>query len=81
MFDLIDDRKRLEIKWWTVPAEAFILFATGVDVGILIGRRDADPFDWLQAVFLIFGSLAILLRVVRELMRRHTEERTRQDAR
>jgi hypothetical protein len=78
MFDLIEDRKRPEIKWWTVPGAAVILFGAGVDVGILIGRRDADPSDWVQVAFLVLMSVLILLPIVRELSDRHSH-RTRPD--
>lgn len=81
MFDLIEDRKKPEIKWWTIPATIFLIFCTGVDVGILIGRRSVDRFDWLQAAGLVFVSLYILSPINRELAARRTQEEKKQDVR
>lgn len=72
MFDLIEDRKRVEIKWWTLPSAVILIFLMGVDVGILIGRRDHHPFDWLQIAFLIVVLLWILLPIGREVASRLT---------
>jgi len=80
VFDLIEDRKRPEIKWWTIPGAVFIIFCTGMDTGILIGRRNVDPFEWLQVVFLICISLGILWPIAREVMVRGTEERKKDEA-
>lgn len=68
MFDLIDDRKRPEIKWWTLPAAVFIVFCAGVDAGILLGGRNTDPSDWLQFAFLILISCLLLWPIGRELV-------------
>lgn len=67
MFDLIEDKTKPEIKWWTVPSAAFLILLVGVNFGILIGRRDVDPYDWVQAIFLFFVALVILRVVAREL--------------
>jgi hypothetical protein len=68
MFDLIEDRKRPEIKWWTVPAAVFLIFCTGVNAGILIGRRTIDPVDWLQMAFLVVVIGRVLWPIGREFV-------------
>ena len=78
MFELLEDRKRTEIRWWTIPGAAVILFGAGVAVGILIGRRDADPTDWAQVAFLVLVSVLALLPIGRELSDRHSH-RTKPD--
>lgn len=75
MFEIINDKRRYEIKWWMVPSAALMFLLLGINIGILIGRRDADPSDWLQVVFLLFVSLAIVWPVIRELMARQAKEK------
>ena len=67
MFDLIGERKRPAVKWWTIPAAVCIVFCCGVDTGILIDRRDTDPSDWLKVAFLILISVGTLWPIGREL--------------
>lgn len=74
MFDLIDKKKH-EIKWWTVPSLALAMLLLGINLGILIGRRDVNPSDWVQVAFLLFISLVITWPVARELMIRREEEK------
>ncbi len=76
MFELLEDRKRPEIKWWTIPGVFLIVFCSGIAAGILIGRRNVDPFEWLQVAFLILIAFAILSPISRELSR-WAEERER----
>ena len=80
MFDLIEDRKRPQIKWWTMLGAALIIFCTGANAGILIGRRNTDPFEWLQVVFLLLISLGVLWPIGREVIAYRTEEQNKDDA-
>lgn len=81
MFDLIEDRKKLEIKWWTIPGAVFLIFYMRIDLGILIGRRSIDPFDCMQFLLFFLIALAILWPIGAELAARRTAERKEQDVR
>ena len=51
MFELIDERNRPEIKWWTLPGLLFLVFSMGVGVGVLIERRSTDFLAWASIAF------------------------------
>ncbi len=57
-----------------MPAAVLILFGSGADTGILIGRRSMDPLEWLSVVSLLLTGSAILWPIGRELVVR-TEEK------
>jgi hypothetical protein len=68
VFDLIEERKRPEIKWWTLPTALCLIFLAGVELGILIERRRyTDPSDWVQVAFLLIVSFGTAIPVLREL--------------
>ena len=59
-----------------VPAAVFMIFCTGVNAGILIGRRISDPLEWLQVVLLAVTSGLMLWPTAREFMiRRKLDEK------
>lgn len=74
MFEFLDERKRPEIRWWTIPAAVLMIFLAGANAGILIGRRVTDPFDWLLVASLLLTAVATLWPIGREL-HRWSEER------
>jgi hypothetical protein len=39
MFELLEDQRKPEIKWWTIPSALFIILCLGINIGILVGRR------------------------------------------
>jgi hypothetical protein len=70
MFDLIEDRAKPELKWWTIPGLAFTVFCLGFWVGILIDRRNSDPLEWAQLVFMIFVSWKVFSPLLWEIQSR-----------
>ena len=70
MFELIGDRNKSAIKWWTMPAMAFVIFACGVDVGVLVGRRSTDFPSWVELAFILLLAWRLTSPVFREVRER-----------
>jgi hypothetical protein len=67
MFQLIEDRNKAEINWWTVPAFIFTIFSCGMGAGILIGRRSADLLEWAQLALMLLLAWRVFSPLLREI--------------
>ena len=67
MFELIEDRNKPDIKWWTIPAFVFTIFFCGLGAGILIGKRSADFLEWAQLAFMLFLAWRVFSPLLREI--------------
>jgi hypothetical protein len=77
MFELLDDRTQIEVKWWTLPSFAFCWLGMGLSAGLMIGRRNTDPLEWGQFVLwllLIWRIYAPFLRKINDALR-HKDNR------
>jgi ABC-type polysaccharide/polyol phosphate export permease len=67
MFEMLDERRRPQIKWWTLPSVLVIVLCLGIDIGLLIGRRNGEISQWIQIAFLAFMVWWLVSPVVREI--------------
>jgi hypothetical protein len=70
MFELLNDQRRPEIKWWTLPSVLFVVLCLGMDIGILVGRREGDISQWVQTAFMVFAAWWIVAPIFREFRER-----------
>jgi len=70
MFELLNDRRRTAIKWWTLPSLFLITLSLGVNIGILIGRRDWDFFQWAGVGLSAVIAWLIISPILREIKAR-----------
>lgn len=74
MFELIEHRAKLGIKWWTMPASVLMIFISGLGAGVLIGRRSTNFFEWLQFAFILLVASYLLSPIMREISNRTREK-------
>jgi hypothetical protein len=72
MFELLDDARRKAVRE-TIAKPRYAAFAVlsallvGVEAGILIGKRDWDPLNWLAVGLNAVVFLAIFAPLFREV--------------
>jgi hypothetical protein len=79
MFELLDDARTKAVRMTILKPRYAILaglsvLLVGVEMGILIGKRDWSPFDWLQVSFnaVVLGALSRpLFREFYDFLRDH----------